>query len=580
MPLILTSSICFAQQVSINATVDKNTVALDDVVQYTITVSGQGINNVSPSTPSFSNLRVISRSQSSNISIINGRVSTAYSYIYILEPEKEGVANIGISSITIGRNTYRCEPISITVTRASGKPKQQKQSKTTGSLWDDIDNFFGEEEDRTFWRPPVFENEINPVLAKTSLSRYTCYVNQMVILTFTFYRRVNLIETPSYTPPSTTGFWSIELPLKKGERYETVNGKQYLAQDLKTALFPTQAGELTIPPATVILKLSPISAPITITTKPLKLKVLPLPEYEKYKNLTPSVGRWTMSTTVDKTVVERGKPFTLWIKFQGEGNINTISEPLVQLDANFKRLTVHTTDNISKGFDSVVGSKTFEYIIMPVKEGKGRVGPVKFLYFDPFVGKYIEQISNPIKIKILPSNIPLPEEIQKSAKLPERPIIKIDKWIIIKILKVLVIFIVIGIVGFLMIYAIKKYRKYLYSNPVKNRQRTAMKKARNRLKKAKELLKNGNLKESVARVYEAVIDYLGDKYNFASAGITHDQLKDILSQQGITPDVRQEIDKFILECDLIRFTPSSLNKEKVDEIIKIAEELIMRGLRV
>jgi len=574
---ILTSNASFAEQVSINATVDKNTVALNDVVQYTITVSGEGINNLSPSTPNFLNLRVISRSQSSNISIINGRVSTAYSHIYILQPEKEGVANIGISTITVGRNTYQTEPISITVTKPTSESKQQRQSGSSGNLnsfWDEIDDLFSELRDRPYWRTPVPSSQVDPVLAKTSLSCSTCYVNQMVILTFTFYRRVNLMENPTYSPPSTTGFWSIELPSKKDGRYEILNGIRYLAQDLKTALFPTQAGELTIPPATISVKIDPFSAPITITTKPLKLKVLPLPEHGKDKNLIPAVGRWSMSTMVDKSVVQRGKPFTLWVKITGNGNINTIPEPLLKIESNLKKLGVHTKENINKGFDSVVGSKTFEYILMPIKEGTCLLCPVKFLYFDPYARKYIEQVSNPFKIKILPSNIPLHEEIEKETKLPERAIIKIDKKIIIKTFLVIFIIIILGIVIFLTSWAIKKYRKYLHSDPVKNRRRIAMKKARNSFKRAKELLKKDSLKESVANVYEAVIDYLGDKYNFASTGITREQIKDLLAQQGIPLNVRQTIDKFILECDLIRWTPAELDKEKVNEIIKTGEEII------
>ncbi len=578
--LSILESVCFAGQVSIDASVDKNTVSLDDVVQYTITISGKGINNATvPSIPSFSNLKVVSKSQSSNISIVNMQVNTAHSYVYVLSPEKEGTANIGISSVVVGGNTYQSQPISITVTKPTGEPKQssqRQQGRGAISSFDIFDDFFAQRH-----RSHSAEQVSKPVFASTTLSRHTCYVNQMVILTLTFYRRVNLMDAPSYTPPSTIGFWSVQLPSKKDERYENIKGIQYLAQDLKTALFPTQSGELTIGSATIIARLDPFSAPITLRTNPLKIKVLPLPKQGKGKDSTSIVGRFTMSATVDKRIIERGKPFTLKVEVNGTGNIQAIPEPLIRLDDNLKKLSVHAADRIVKGFDSVSGRKTFEYVIMPIKEGNGNIWPVKLVCFDPSAGKYIELSSNPFKIKILPSNIPLPEEIEKDAKLLEKiekKVFKVDKRIIIKALQIISMIILLVTIIFIIRWAIKKYRSYLHSNPIMARQQMAMKnmkKARHSLKKAKRLLEENLLKESVASSYDAVVGYLGDKYNFASIGITQNQLKDILSQQGIMPDVMQELDKFIFECDMIRWTLILPDKGKVEEIIRMAEGLVM-----
>ncbi|MEK7275435.1 MAG: BatD family protein [Candidatus Desantisbacteria bacterium] len=580
---ILPLSVCFAGQVSINASVDKNIVAIGDVIEYTMTISGEGINNNSePSTPSFSNLRVISKSQSSNISIINTQVSTAHSYTYILSPEKEGAANIGVASVIIGKNTYQSQPISITITKPISGTKQSSQRQQARrainpfDIWNNSDDFFNEARRQAQIAQPISE----PIIAATTLSRHTCYVNQMVILTFTFYRRVNLFESPSYSPPSTIGFWSVELPQKKeAERYENVKGIRYLAQDMKTALFPTQPGELTIGSATIIARLDPFSAPITVPTNPLKIKVLPLPKQGKGGDSASMVGRFTMTAAVDKKVTERGKPFTLKVKIDGTGNIHAIPEPLVLIDNNLKKLSVHAADNIIKGFDSVSGSKTFEYIIMPIKEGNGKVGPIKLTYFDPFANKYINLSANPFRIKVLPSNIPLTEEETKLPEKLEKKVVMIDNRIITKTMQVISIIILSGIIVFIIRGAIRKYRKYLDADPVRNRQQMAMKKARQSLKKARGLFKNNNLTESIARSYDAVVYYLGDKYNFESTGITHDQLKDILSQQGITPDIREEIDNFIFECDMIRWTPSSLDRGKVDEIIRIADGLIMGKMR-
>jgi hypothetical protein len=69
----------------------------------------------------------------------------------------------------------------------------------------------------------------------------------------------------------------------------TLNGIKYVAQDFKTALFPTTVGDFVIGPATLLVQTDPFGAAQTIKTNPLKIKVLPLPEKGKPDNFS---GRW------------------------------------------------------------------------------------------------------------------------------------------------------------------------------------------------------------------------------------------------------------------------------------------------
>ena len=46
-----------------------------------------------------------------------------------------------------------------------------------------------------------------------TLSKNRAYVNEGVTLAIKFYRRVNPVDTPEYTPPTLTGFWVEELPV-------------------------------------------------------------------------------------------------------------------------------------------------------------------------------------------------------------------------------------------------------------------------------------------------------------------------------------------------------------------------------
>ena len=121
----------------------------------------------------------------------------------------------------------------------------------------------------------------------------------------------------------------------------------------------------------------------------------------------------------------------------------------------------------------------------------------------------------------------------------------------------------------------RKYQKKLAANPAKLRQRKALKVAKKRLKKAFHLLKKNELKEFLGEIFNSTAKYLGDKYGFSAAGITTDGLREILTNKGLSLDAQNQLENFIFECDMLRFTPSSLSREKAVELAQVAENLIV-----
>lgn len=209
-------SLAMAADITFNASADKNTVALDDVIQYTVSVSGNSVGNApSPVLPKFSNLSVIGTSQSSNFSFVNGQTSVSKSFIYTLRPEKIGQAHIGQASININGQTYTTDPIDIKVTKAEGK-KAQSAPQPAGrqrfpGMWDDFDEFFNSRLPRSQQQQVIKD----PVKIDLKASQETVYVNQQILLTSSIYLRTNLTQNPSYSPPDTTGFLAINLPTDK-----------------------------------------------------------------------------------------------------------------------------------------------------------------------------------------------------------------------------------------------------------------------------------------------------------------------------------------------------------------------------
>ena len=579
-------NLALAADVTFNASVDKNTVALDDSVQYTVSVSGNSAGNApSPKLPKFVNLRVVGTSQSSNFSFINSQTSVSKSFIYTLQPEKTGQANIGSASININGQTYTTEPIDIKITKAEGKkpqsgPQAGARSRFPG-MWDDFDEFFKSPFPRFQQRQAVKD----PIKVDLKASQNTVYVNQQILLTFTFYRRINLLQSPSYSPPDTTGFWAVNLPSDKDVHEVTLNGIKYVAQDFKTALFPTTAGDFTIGPATLLVQTDPFGAAQTIKTNPLKIKVLPLPEKGKPNNFSGAMGNYQMDVTLKQNDVERGQPIQITAKIWGRGNIQTISEPVSSLSGEFKKLSSTGKEDLVKEKNSVSGSKSFEIVLIPIKEGEFILPPFEFSFFDPDKKEYRTLKSRELSLNILPSKTPLPQEYEKSlinenAKKQMTPITIDWQKIIAAFLAVvtsiyfyLPLLIAIGLIVIFVLY--KKYQERLIADPARLRQKQALKVARKRLKKASHLLKKNELKEFLGEIFNAMAKYLGDKYGFSASGITTDGLRDILINKGLPPDAQKQLDNFIYECDMLRFTPSSLSREKAVELAQVAENLIV-----
>ena len=574
LALLVCCGLAQAEDVKFNASVDKTTVALDELFNYTLTLSGVYI-NYAPTPPSFSNLIPVSQIQASNLSVVNGQARASIYYTYTLQPTKIGSASIGSASIAIGGNVYHSNPINIQVVKATGRSQRVHMPSSVLDEFNILsDPFFS-----SFRRSPVTD----PIQVEINVSRTTAYVNQMVLLTFTFLQRVNLAQMPNYVPPDTTGFWTVNLPMRKKQREVTIKGVRYLAQDIKAALFPTTAGQLTIGPATLTAQIDPFSSPITLKTKPIVLHILPLPENGKPDDFSGAVGRYSLTALIDQQGIQRGKPFTLKAKIAGEGNLSSLPEPALELGEGLRKLSVTSQDNLIKSYAAVAGSKTFEYVIMPIKEGSSKIGPLRLSYFDPASGQYKTLVSQVFPLNVQSSNLPLPKEMEEELKPAGQGDLKVTvdwKRALKRIIRVFIQPLLLAVLAIVLLvwgvwYGVSKYQSVLQADPAGYRRRIALGVAKKRLKKSRALLNAKKEKDFIADIFESVVHYLGDKFSFSSMGITTDQLKAVLAQKGVGDDLQKRVEDFVLECDLLRFTPALLDRKKAEELFLTAQKLIV-----
>jgi len=281
-------------------------------------------------------------------------------YNYELTPKEEGIFTI--PSISCGQTTSI--PISIRVY------KEQKEGENKLSYKD--------------------SHSMVTAVVDTNI----VYVNQVVYYTLKFKTNSDLQGNPSYVLPMFQDFWKNKSKNKSG--YQLINGENYFTFEVTTPLYPIRDGVLSIDPSTVTIQYLNSRSERKFETEKVNLKVLPLPEFGKPKSFSGSVGKYGISAKVNKTTLKVNEPLVLTITIRGNGNINTISEPQINLADDIKKYSTTVKTNT----DDVVSSKQFQCVLIPLMEGEKTVPEIAFSYFDPDMKEYRELHTKPITINV------------------------------------------------------------------------------------------------------------------------------------------------------------------------------------
>lgn len=192
---------------NIEAWLDQNQVSLGETVQLSIKADG-GINGEPDTSPLAKDFQVLGTSSSSSINIINGSMTRSTTWQITLQPTKEGELTIPALSID-GRQT---KPLTLTV---SSSPAPQADAGADLFL----------------------ETEVLPD---------SPYEEQQVIYQVRLFHAVAIAEGSLSSPqPANT----VVQQLGKDRTYATTrNNRHYQIIERTYALFPQQAGSLTIEP--------------------------------------------------------------------------------------------------------------------------------------------------------------------------------------------------------------------------------------------------------------------------------------------------------------------------------------------
>ncbi|MFC1564537.1 BatD family protein [candidate division KSB1 bacterium] len=404
--VILSTGEVNAQDIQVSATFNQNFAVENQEIMLIVTIEGSKTQEASaPEMPDFGEWFAFGgpRGTSQSVSMVNGRVTSQYSYNYGLIPLKTGMATVPEITVRVGSREFKSKSFEIEIKGAGSAPPPASNTRRRtdpGSRDSDepLDLFLEAVPEKN----TVYQNEGFTV-------DYKVFIGDGV-------------SVSQYTPlnvPNFPGFWSEEYTInsRPTTHNELYNNKNYKTATLKRIeLYPTRSGELELDPIQMEFRAETQSVRrrdirsflndpfldrarnVRVASNKIKINVKPLPVNGKPANFDGLVGQYDVKADVDVKRVKENESVTLSVTVSGAGNIKLIGEPDLRISGVFEKYDPTVNETINRSGNAISGSKTFEYVIIPRTEGELRISPLSIAYFDPNTETYRTSVTAPIAI--------------------------------------------------------------------------------------------------------------------------------------------------------------------------------------
>lgn len=530
-------------QAPLTARVDRTTLAIDEQLQLTVTVAGDILQIPNPDLSRLTDFEIVGTSTSTQVSIINGKLTSQGSFLFRLQPLREGNLVIPSLSVEIDSHTYQTEPIEIEVTTGSAPAPPVLEDLPSVDAPDTLQgqDFFVEAE----------------------LDNSAPYLGQQVVYIFRLYQGVNFLGQPDYEPPPFVDFWS-QTTLSQPRYNTTAAGRNYLVTEIRTALFPVNIGPVTIAPAKLVIPGGLLKPDTVLETKPVTVNVRSLPEGAP-ADFNGAVGQFEIRAQPSETEAKVNEPITLVLEIEGAGNIEVLAEPSLPELPDWRIFDSQASTKVGVQDDVVQGVRRFERLIVPGKAGDLTIPSISFSYFDPKANKYRTAATDPLSISVLlneaetPLSVaghgsdsqaaiafaagdirhikPVPTSLNNMETSIASSPLYWSCWIILPAMAA----------GGVWIW--QQRRERLLADSVYARRRKARRIAQKTLAGVRP---DGDI---YAAAHRALLGYLSDKLNRPTIGLTCESLLDLLKEFRVEPTLIERVHSALTQIEIGRFAP-------------------------
>ena len=534
-------------QSPIVAEVDRAALSTDETLTLTVTLYTSILDSPTPSLPDLQGFQVVGSSTSTQIGIINGDIQTQAVYAYRLQPYQTGDLTIGPISVTLGGQTYSTQPMTVHVTQGAG---QALAAPATPQAPDQVASPGAGLAGQDFY-------------AEADVDLATPYVGQQVVHTFRLYQAGALWGQPQYEAPTFTGFWTEGKP----EQYEyqvQAAGRIYDVIEVRTILFPSVMGPVTIDQARLIIPGGFFSGDQTLQSRPVELDVQPLPPGAP-TGFTGAVGQYSLSSSLDSSQGTVGEPLAWRVTLSGQGNLTAAPDPTWPEMPGWRDFETKATVQTEVRDGQLVGSRTYERLLVPTVEGESAIPALEYVYLNPESGQYETSRTEPIPVSIAPGGASEPaspaaggqkeaveqvvSDIRHLKQVPaqlstgDQPVTRsVVYWAAWGV----------PVVGALGYFAWQRRQRHWENNTSLARSSQARKKAKKARDQARK--QGGNAYDAAGQI---LTTYLSDKLDRPLAGLTHQALAECLAQRGVNADLAERVEVILVSSELGRFAPGA-----------------------
>lgn len=405
---------------TVNAELSADETSVGVPVQIQVRVDGT-TNVYLPNDLGIAGLQTQLSGRSTQVSIINGRMTTSGLFTYNVLPTREGQFDIPGLEVTVDGRKQRTNALKLTVRAGSAAATRAVPVPAAPSPAN------------PGRRPAAAEAASGEIAwGELIVPRQRIYAGEVVPVEVRFYFNAGVPFRLMQEEPKVGGegftFQKFAPPQQTAEE---IDGVRYNVLSFKTALTAVKAGEMPLPQVSLMTVAQvPARAPagmedifgqafggqgipgfmdereVNVQTRPGQIRVNALPAEGRPANFGGAVGEFTVAATATPEEAAAGDPVTLKVDVSGRGNFDAMGEPrLVDVDGwRTYPPTDKFTRNDTVGFS---GTKTFEMPIV-AQRAQTRTPIAEFSYFDPVKEKYVTVRTQPVEVEAAASASPTP----------------------------------------------------------------------------------------------------------------------------------------------------------------------------
>lgn len=423
--LLLSAAVCFGQDATVTAGVDKSSVRMGETLTFTVSVAGD-INNVAePQLPSLAGFSLVNSSKSSDtvsklVHTMNGpRFLTMQTveFRYVLRPQKNGPIEIGSVEVVLDGKSYRTNPVKVTVGNAGHVLAQPNPSDPQDSDQGDelLQQMLQSKKAPSggFRSLPTNPNEAFFIQVETD--KVQAFEREQILVSWYIYTRGIIESLDRLKFPSLKGFWKEDIEPAPTLSFtdEVVNGVPYKKALLAVhALFAMSPGKAVIDEFKIRAAVRPFNSQLGIYTlgqasvytrasHRVPIDVKPLPTEGRPHDFSGAVGDFKMGAVVEGESFKTNQPFSFKVKFEGTGNAKLIDLPPMQLPPT---LEIYDQKQETKYYNNGRSFKQFEILLIPREAGALELPRLTVSIFNPVTQTYVQRTADKISLNVVPDS--------------------------------------------------------------------------------------------------------------------------------------------------------------------------------